>query len=561
MSSLKYPQTGDLRELVRFSEDGGAIWLGEHRMLLFHAASMGVLRRDLIRKLGRAEAQRMLTAIGYEAGLLDADIAKRIRPGDNMFEAFFTGPQLHMLEGSVRVTPVALEMDLRAGIFAGEFLWHNSWEAEAHLREFGQAAEAVCWMQIGYASGYTTGFLGRPVLFRESECAGCGSDQCRIVGKLVEEWEDLAQHEQTRTSPPVRAYPIAGMVDAMVPLPVQISSLIGSSESFRRAYELTLRAAGTSVTVLLLGETGVGKERFARALHAMSPRKDGPFVAVNCAAIPHELIESELFGAEKGAFTGAHAARAGKFERADGGTLFLDEIGEMPLAAQAKVLRALQDGEIERLGDDRTRKVNVRMVAATHVDLADAVRHGRFRADLYYRLNVYPVRIPPLRERLADIPALVDAMVQRFNSLHGRHVKGVTDKAMFGLRSHDWPGNIRELENLLERGVILAPRDGLIEAQHLFSSLEAVHARESAIDASGHLELTTRKQRDSQLFDSIMAAGLSLEELESLLLAEAVARSQGNLAGAARMLGITRPQLSYRMKKAGGGVAETTATG
>lgn len=548
MSNWKYPHTRDLRELVRFADDGGAIWLGENRMLLFHAASMGTLRRELIRKQGVDEARRMLTGIGYEAGLLDAEIARHLRPTDNLFEAFFTGPQLHMLEGSVRVTPVALDLDLRAGHFAGEFLWHNSWEAEAHLRDFGRVSEPVCWMQIGYASGYTSGFLGRPVLFRETECAGCGGDHCRIVGKLLEEWDDESARNVPHVPALLSAWPVTTSAGSEV-APPPGPALIGASESFRRAYDLTLRAAGTTVTVLLLGETGVGKERFARTLHAMSPRKDGPFIAVNCAAIPHELIESELFGAEKGAYTGAHSARAGKFERADGGTLFLDEIGEMPLAAQAKVLRALQEGEIERLGDERTRKVNVRLVAATHVELAEAVLRGQFRADLYYRINVYPVRIPPLRERIADIPPLVEALVARFNATHVRHVRGLTDRAMFALRQHNWPGNIRELENVIERGVILAPQDGLIEAKHLFSSLEAIHAQEAQISDKGRLEPADRQVRASHLFDSVIDAGLSLDELETLLLEEAVARADGNLSGAARTLGLTRPQLSYRLKK------------
>jgi transcriptional regulator with PAS, ATPase and Fis domain len=280
----------------------------------------------------------------------------------------------------------------------------------------------------------------------------------------------------------------------------------------------------------------------------MSQRKAAPFVAVNCAALPDELIESELFGVERGAFTGAHASRAGKFERADGGTLFLDEVGELPLPAQAKLLRVLQEGEIERLGDERTRKVNVRLVAATNVDLQKAVAAGTFRRDLYYRLNVYPVTIPPLRERVSDIPPLVDAMIRRFETLHDKRLAGISDKAMLALKAHSWPGNVRELENVLERGVILAPINGLIEVEHLFLGSTAPAGPQHHLNASGGLEAPGQPQaRD--LPRAVLDSGIDLESFEQALLQRAVERADGNLAAAARLLGITRPQLTYRLKK------------
>ncbi|MBX3683813.1 MAG: sigma 54-interacting transcriptional regulator, partial [Thauera sp.] len=284
-------------------------------------------------------------------------------------------------------------------------------------------------------------------------------------------------------------------------------------------------------------------------LHEMSARKDEAFVAVNCAALPDELIESELFGVERGAFTGAHTSRAGKFERAHGGTLFLDEVGELPLPAQAKLLRALQEGEIERLGDERTRKVNVRLVAATNVDLQKAVNAGTFRRDLYYRLNVYPVTIPPLRERTGDIPALVEAMVRRFETLHGKRIAGLSDKAMHALKLHAWPGNVRELENVLERGVILAPQNGQIEVEHLFIGTLDEHAREHSLSAQGGLETARRAQQD--LAAAVLDSGMSLDAFEQRLLQHAVERANGNLSAAARLLGMTRPQLNYRIKKQG----------
>ena len=552
MSTIRYPQDRDLRSLVRFCADKGMIWLDEHRMILMHAAALSALRKELIDSLGIDQARRILTRMGYASGARDAELARKVRPGKCVKETFVVGPQLHMLEGSVYVTPVTLEMDVEAGTFLGEFLWDNSYEAEAHVGEYGHTDHPVCWMQIGYASGFTSAFMGRFILFREVECAATGQNQCRIVGKPVEEWPDAAEEASYYEADSILAHmlELRGQVDALrasLECAQQPQNLIGSSSGFRHAYSLIDKAAATHVTVLLLGETGVGKERFARALHDMSRRAAAPFVAVNCAALPHELIESELFGVEKGAFTGAHASRAGKFERADGGTLFLDEIGELPLPAQAKLLRVLQEGEIERLGDERVRKINVRLVAATNVDLQAAVKAGRFRSDLFYRLNVYPVRIPPLRERTADIQPLVEAMVQRFSALHDKRVAGITDKALRALKSYAWPGNIRELENIIERGIILTPQNDWIEIEHLFTEPQDFGAVQHTIDDAG--SLADAECVKEALCRKIVETGLGLDDLEEALIQFAVRESNGNLSGAARLLRITRPQLNYRLKK------------
>ena len=325
-----------------------------------------------------------------------------------------------------------------------------------------------------------------------------------------------------------------------------LGELIGQSRAFHRAADLLRKAAGTQVTVLLTGETGVGKERFARALHAMSPRAAKPFVAVNCAALPADLIESELFGAEKGAYTGAGAARAGRFERADGGTLFLDELGEMPLPAQAKLLRALQNGEIERLGSSQTRKVDVRVVAATNVNLEDAVASGRFRRDLMYRLNVYPIPIPALRERTEDIEPLAGHLLRHFCGLHGKRVAGFTDRALDTMRHHAWPGNVRELENLIERGVILCSTGELIDVDDLFPT----PPDRGTVTVNAHGELARSATSDAgSLLDTLLQRGLCLEAMEDSLIQEAVDRASGNLAAAARTLGLSRPQLSYRLAR------------
>ncbi len=554
MKSIRYPENDDLRQYLRFSAKDGLIWLGEHRMVLLHTAALSELRKELIESVGSEQARRILTRMGFASGMRDAELARKIRGSGDLYDAFVTGPQLHMLEGCVEVEPVALEIDGEAGKFHGEFLWRQSWEAEVHLRQFGEQDHPVCWMMIGYASGYTSAFMGRFILFRETVCAAMGGDHCHIVGKPVEEWPDAAELTPYFEFDSIvgRLLALREEVEAMrqsIACPRRTPDLIGASAGFSHAYDLLMRAATTSVTVLLLGETGVGKERFARALHEASPRREAPFVAVNCAALPDELIESELFGVEKGAFTGASTSRAGKFERADGGTLFLDEVGELPLPAQAKLLRVLQEGEIERLGDERTRRINVRLVAATNVNLHEAVEAGRFRRDLYYRLNIYPVTIPPLRERGADIPPLVEAMVKRFCSLHDKRLAGVTDKAMCALAAHDWPGNVRELENVIERGVILAQQNGWIEAEHLFvGQLPATSDSNRIIGESGQLS-AGRASAERDPVEALLDAGIALEALEQDILQRAVRRSKGNLSAAARLLGMTRPQLNYRLKK------------
>jgi len=292
-------------------------------------------------------------------------------------------------------------------------------------------------------------------------------------------------------------------------------------------------AADSHITVLLTGETGAGKEMFARWLHDHGPRSEQPFIAVNCAAIPHELIESELFGVEKGAYTGAQQSRPGRFERAHGGTLFLDEIGDLPLSAQVKLLRVLQNAEVERLGGVETRKIDVRLIAATNVNLAQAIRQGQFRADLFYRISTYPVSIPALRERREDIPELAQAFIQRFNARYQKQVRGLSQRARDALMQYQWPGNIRELENMIERGVLLAPAAGLIDISHLFASQQATEAPEDA-DA---------------LLQKLLDQQVSLPQIEGRLMQLAIDTTRGNLSSAARMLGITRPQLAYRLKK------------
>ena len=550
-AALTYPPDADLRRLLRFEPHSGAIWLGERRMLLLHTTALTALRRDLITSVGKEHARRLLTRMGYACGVHDAGFAAKTRGSKTLEDMFLVGPQLHMLEGAARVTPVRLTMDAAAGRFEAIFRWDNSWEAHAHRLQYGVVEEPACWTLLGYASGYTSAFMGRLILFKETQCSACGGDHCLIEGRPIDDWPDGDAHRQY--------FEDDSLLEKMAALSQQVEALkntlepaesggmlVGTSPAFQRAHDLMRRAAATQVTVLLTGETGVGKERFARALHAHADRAAGPFVAVNCAALPAELIEAELFGVEKGAFTGAHAARSGRFERAEGGTLFLDEVGDLPLPAQAKLLRVLQDGEVERLGGESARKVHVRLVAATNVNLEAAVERGQFRRDLFYRLNVYPICIPPLRERPSDIEPLARHLLVRFSALHHKRLEGFSDRALQALARHAWPGNVRELENLIERGVILAAQGGVIEAEHLFPNQpEVAH---DGLDPQGRLTRSA-PQEEQRLCAQVLDAGVPIESLEAQVLALAVERSRGNLSGAARMLGISRAQLAYRLKR------------
>ena len=303
--------------------------------------------------------------------------------------------------------------------------------------------------------------------------------------------------------------------------------IIGSGKTFQQAIDLLQKVAPTSSTVLLRGETGSGKDLFARAVHFHSPRAAGPWVKVNCGAIPENLMESELFGHEKGAFTGAIARKLGRFEQADGGTLFLDEIGELPMGLQVKLLQAIEEKAFVRVGGQETVSVDVRIVAATHRDLEQAVEAGDFREDLFYRLNIFPIRLPALRDRREDIPALVD----HFLASAGAPPDKLNREARQALADYHYPGNIRELEHLLERALIIAGSDPVL-VEHL------------AFRRSGRAPL-------SSLVPEIPSEGLSLEEIEKGLIEQALEKARGNKSQAARLLQLTRRTLYSRMEKHG----------
>jgi transcriptional regulator with PAS, ATPase and Fis domain len=298
-----------------------------------------------------------------------------------------------------------------------------------------------------------------------------------------------------------------------------------------------VHVAPTSSTVLIAGESGVGKDLIARAIHEHSRRASGPFIKINSSAIPENLLESELFGYEKGAFTGAINSKPGKFELADKGTLFLDEIGDVPPAIQVKLLRVLQEREFERLGGTRTIRVDVRLVAATNRDLRAALEQGTFREDLYYRLNVVPISIPPLREHKEDLSALVDHFIRRYAADAGKAIRGITPEALKCLLDFHWPGNVRELQNIIERAIAFSAGD-IIEASDIHLDLFATRKSPSATGAASAEA-------------HFPPEGMTLDEFEDGIIREALRRANGNKSQAARLLGLSRNALRYRLSKIG----------
>ncbi len=357
------------------------------------------------------------------------------------------------------------------------------------------------------------------------------------MGQLTAEVSRLSKHVGGRTS---------------------FDDLVGTSPAMEQVKALGRRAAKSSIPVLVLGESGVGKELIARAVHGASERAGRPFVAVNCGAIPENLVESILFGHEKGSFTGAHDRHSGKFQEASGGTLFLDEVGELPLDMQVKLLRALQEGEIDPIGSKRPVKVDVRIVSATNRDLAAQVAAGRFREDLFYRLNVYPIEAPSLRERRVDVPALVDAFVRRFNVEEGKRVAGATPATLAMLQAFDWPGNVRQLENAVYRAIVLA--DDMFLQPHDFPSISGVatplttsEAPAAGSGASASAGVSASPPAVDQPVRVLDDKGhlRPLEEIERDLIQFAIEAYAGRMTEVARRLGIGRSTLYRKVREQG----------
>ena len=479
-----------LDELLDFSEG----WVGLHgrRLVLHSIHAFAQFRKDLLEMLGPEQTRRVFTRFGYFWGNADAAAMKRIFEWDSPTEWMMAGPRMHTLQGVAKVVVKSVTMDPPDGPFTMEVLWHDSGEAEEHLLEIGQSDEPVCWMLVGYASGYASFCLGTDVYFVEQKCRAKGDRICSAIGKDEASWGDqlgpylpyfqaadiqgkvlaLTRELKEKTRELARQRQrIARLECATHPAFVEVHS-----ESFRRTLELADRVAPYDSSVLITGQTGVGKEVLARYIHRLSPRSDGPFVAVNCGALPETLLESELFGHKAGAFTGASRDRVGLFEEANKGTLFLDEIGDVSPAMQVKLLRVLQHGEVLRVGENKPRKVDARVLGATNRNLAQAIRDGRFREDLYYRLGVIEIEVPPLCRRREDILPLARYFVKHLSRKLKLPGLRLDASCLDYLQAYHWPGNVRELENAIERAAVLC-KEGVILPEYLPPNVVRARAR------------------------------------------------------------------------------------
>jgi len=468
----------NLKELLQFDPAGGIVRFAGRRAVILDAVAHGLLRKELIDTFGVNVARSILTRFGYVHGKRMADAMRTEFKWDNEEEWRLAGPRIYCLQGLVEPPLESSGVHLGKGA-----TWKASYEAEQHLLHQGRAEYTVCWTLCGLASGYLSSSMEKEVYAVEDRCLGRGDPACHVLARTREEWgkeiddqlpffenkgidaslkhvaEELKRTERKLQERSRQLSRVAGLDD-------DPSGIMARSETMHRVVEQAKRMAGVDSNRDDLGESGAGKERIARLLHDLSARSHGPFIALNCGAVPESLFESELFGHARGSFTGAEQDRPGLFEAANGGTLFLDEVGDIPGSMQVKLLRAFQQREIRRVGENRSRPINVRIVTSTNRDLAVEVAAKRFRKDLYYRLNVVELSVPPLRERREDILPLARMFLAESALRMKRQVETLSPAAADQLLNYGWPGNVRELENAMERAVALA-RKSRVELDEL----------------------------------------------------------------------------------------------
>jgi two-component system response regulator HydG len=471
----------DHKELLDLDPDGGVIRFAGQRALLLDAVAMGLLRKYLVENFGLTAARAVLTQFGFALGWRMAEAMQAEFKWNSDDDWQRAGTRIHALEGLFRV-----EAGSKGPLSKEGVMLLASYEAEQHLLHSGRSEVPVCWTLCGLTSGYVSRSSGKEIYVLEDRCMGKGDAACHLIGRTRQEWgdervEELRFFEPTRLKEcldvslervtetlkaaerKLRERRRALVRVARVDEPLGI---VAKSPAMRQIVDLARRLAKVDSTVLITGESGSGKERIARLVHDESTRATGPFIAVNCGAITETLLESELFGHARGAFTGATVDRPGLFEAANGGTLLLDEVGEVSPGMQVKLLRALQEREIRRVGENKNRRVDVRVLAATNRDLAHGVAGGAFRQDLYYRLKVVELHVPPLRERRDDVLPLARVLLADAALRMKRKISGLAPGAADQLLRHQWPGNVRELENAMERAVALA-RGNRVELEDL----------------------------------------------------------------------------------------------
>jgi DNA-binding NtrC family response regulator len=534
----------DHKELLELDPEGGQVRFAGQRALLIDAVAMGLLRKYLVENFGLTAARTVLTQFGFAHGWRMADAMRAGFQWDSEEEWARAGTRINTLEGLFRVDQGGQGGLSREGMVLG-----SSYEAEQHLLHFGRSDVPVCWTLSGLESGYRSRCAGKEIYVLEDRCVGKGDAACQFVGRTREEWGeerapelhfyeplrlqeclDVSLHRVTETLKAAERR-LRERRQALVRVAPDVEEPLGivaRSPPMRKLVELARRLAKVDSTVLITGESGSGKERIARLVHEESTRATRPFIAVNCGAIAESLLESELFGHARGAFTGATQDRPGLFEAAHSGTLLLDEVGEVSPGMQVKLLRALQEREIRRVGENKSRKVDVRIVTATNRDLADAVSNGTFRQDLYYRLKVVELRVPPLRERRDDVLPLARVLLASSALRMKRAISGLSPAAADQLLRYPWPGNVRELENAMERGVALA-RGRRVELEDLAEEIRQATPR----------PLPTH------------GAVRPLEEVEKEYILAALEANGGNQTHTARQLKIGSATLYRKLKSYG----------
>jgi len=543
----------ELGQVLDFRPDLGIIRLHKQRVVILSAAAMGLIRKELIDTVGAEIARRVMLRFGYADGYHDAVSLRDQAMWSDPIDGLRAGITLHRLEGIVRGEITRVDYDAASGQFDEELIFRDSYVAEQHVYHYGPADAPVCWSLAGYVSGYASACLGREIYFREIECAAQGSERCVLIGRDAASWGDELEAFRADYQGATLEREVENIRDAVhreiqalerrerqvarrerelnllrerVARFAASRHFISRSAAMEGVLDLAAQVAPIDTTVLVHGESGTGKEFIVRLIHDQSARASQPFVSVNCAALTETLLESELFGHVRGAFTGAVRDKAGLFEVAGSGTLFLDEIGEVAPTVQAKLLRALQEREIRRVGAERNIRIQARVIAATNRDLKAAVREGTFREDLYFRLGAFVITVPPLRERREDIPALAHEFVRRAAARVKKDVKAISPDAMTALMTYRWPGNVRELEHAIERAVIVA-------------SGSSIKVRELPPEVS-------QPPRPDHADDS-----LDLRAQERALIARALDRFRGNRKQAAEALNISTVTLWRKVKEYG----------
>ena len=531
-------------EMITLDTKTGFPMVGKHRAMAMGVQTLVRLEKDLNRILGWPKMSILLTRFGYEWGLAQAALLRDIYDFDSPEELLKAGSILRRMSGIVdeQIDEVRYNPDKKELHFSG--IWRDSFEVLIALSETWKRPEPGCHILTGMVSGYASAVFDMEVLVRETSCQGGCNTMCCFEGRQVEEWgldlmevkqyfavtyldEELArtrtlieqaQEEMHRQGEEIRA------LRKQTLHPAEDHGLIYRSTAMEKILILAEKVAPTGSTVLIQGESGTGKEVVARFIHRHSGRESQPFLAINCAALPPNLLESELFGHVKGAFTGADNDKKGLFVEAGSGTLFLDEVGELPLELQAKLLRALQQREVRPVGGTRDIKINARIIAATNQDMREMVVSNRFREDLFYRLSVFPLKMTPLRERRQDILLLARHFLGKFKPDHS----GFSPAAIRLLEHYSWPGNVRELENWIEYAVVLAGEERILPE---------------------HLPLSMMQTPQEQLSVNNLAQDLpTAEELERRYIRLVLDQTGGNKSEAARILGLSISTLWRRLK-------------